>query len=129
MIVGFEDFTVEITPEEQYVVNIIIKRFQTKVGKTNIVTADKIALGLKAHFGIEFKESRIRKMIQYIRLNNLVSGLVATSKGYFVAQSPDEIMDWIDSLKSRENAIRKIREQAEQHIERLNNRNIQQSLF
>ena len=129
MIVGFEDFTVEITPEEQNVVNIIIKRFQTKVGKTNIVTADKIAIGLKAHFGIEFKESRIRKMIQYIRLNNLVSGLVATSKGYFVAQSPDEIMDWIDSLKSRENAIRKIREQAEQHVERLFNRNIQQSLF
>ena len=29
MIVGFEDFTVEISSEEQYVVNIIIKRFET----------------------------------------------------------------------------------------------------
>jgi prefoldin subunit 5 len=68
-------------------------------------------------------------MIQYIRLNNLVPGLVATSKGYFVAQSPDEINDWIESLKSRENAIRKIREQAEQHVQRLNGRHVQQSMF
>lgn len=129
MIKGFEEFTVEITSYEQRVIEIIIKRFQTKMGKINIVTAEQISIGLKGRFGIEFNESRIRKMIQYIRLNNLVSGLIATSKGYFVAQTPDEINDWIESLKSRENAIRKIREQAEQHVERLNNQRVQQSLF
>jgi hypothetical protein len=56
-------------------------------------------------------------MIQYIRLNNLVVGLIATSKGYFVADSIEEIQDWVNSLRSRENAIRSIREVAERQIE------------
>ena len=59
-------------------------------------------------------------MIQYIRLNNLVVGLIATSKGYFVAESIEEIQDWVNSLKSRENAIRSIREMAERQIEIMN---------
>jgi hypothetical protein len=117
MIKTFEEHTVELSPDEQKFVGVIVQRFNTKKGKQHIVTADAIIDGLKTHFGIEFKESRVRKMIQYIRLNNLVVGLIATSKGYFVADSIEEIEDWIDSLKSRENAIRSIREMAERQIE------------
>jgi hypothetical protein len=117
MIKTFEEHTVELSPDEQKFVGVIVQRFNTKKGKQHIVTADAIIDGLKTHFGVEFKESRVRKMIQYIRLNNLVVGLIATSKGYFVADSIEEIEDWIDSLKSRENAIRSIREMAERQIE------------
>jgi DNA-directed RNA polymerase specialized sigma54-like protein len=116
MIKTFEEHTVELSPDEQKFVGVIAQRFNTKKGKQHIVTADAIIDGLKTHFNIEFKESRVRKMIQYIRLNNLVVGLIATSKGYFVADSIEEIEDWIDSLKSRENAIRSIREMAERQI-------------
>lgn len=116
MIKTFEEHTVELSPDEQKFVGVIVQRFNTKKGKQHIVTADGIIDGLKTHFNIEFKESRVRKMIQYIRLNNLVVGLIATSKGYFVADSIEEIEDWIDSLKSRENAIRSIREMAERQI-------------
>lgn len=117
MIKTFEEHTVELSPDEQKFVGVIVQRFNNKKGKQHIVTADAIIDGLKTHFGIEFKESRVRKMIQFIRLNNLVVGLIATSKGYFVADSIEEIEDWIDSLKSRENAIRSIREMAERQIE------------
>jgi DNA-directed RNA polymerase specialized sigma54-like protein len=117
MIKNFEEQTVELTAEEQKFAWIIVQRFNTKKGKQHIVTADAIIDGLKNHFDVEFKESRIRKMIQYIRLNNLVVGLIATSKGYYVADSIEEIEDWINSLKSRENAIRSIRELAERQIE------------
>jgi DNA-directed RNA polymerase specialized sigma54-like protein len=117
MIKNFEEQTVELTAEEQKFAWIIVQRFNTKKGKQHIVTADAIIEGLKNHFDVEFKESRIRKMIQYIRLNNLVVGLIATSKGYYVADSIEEIEDWINSLKSRENAIRSIRELAERQIE------------
>lgn len=117
MIKNFEEHTVELSADEQKYAAIIVQRFNTKKGKQHIVTADMIIEGLKNHLGIEFKESRVRKMIQYIRLNNLVVGLIATSKGYFVADSVEEIQDWVNSLKSRENAIRSIREVAERQIE------------
>lgn len=126
MIKTFEEHTVELSPEEQKYVHVIVQRFNTKKGKEFIVTADAIIEGLKTHFEVEFKESRVRKMIQYIRLNNLVVGLIATSKGYFVAESIEEIEDWINSLRSRENAIRSIREIAERQIEimKINNQPI-----
>jgi len=123
MIKTFEQHTVELSPDEQRFVGIIADRFATKKGKQHIVTAEQIIDGLKRQFNIEFQESRVRKMIQYIRLNNLVIGLIATSKGYFVADSIEEIEDWIDSLKSRENAIRSIREIAERQVQIMKNPN------
>ena len=123
MIKNFEQHTVELSPDEQRFVGVIADRFAAKKGKKHIVTADQIIDGLKRQFNVEFQESRVRKMIQYIRLNNMVIGLIATSKGYFVAESIAEIEDWIDSLKSRENAIRSIREVAEHQIEIMKNPN------
>lgn len=119
MIKGFEEQTHELSADEKYVVEILVKRFETKKGKKNIVTSGQIATGLKAHFGIKFEDSRIRKMIQYIRTNDLVTGLIANSNGYFVAESIDEIQMWVDSLISRENAIREIREIAERNIKQM----------
>lgn len=40
--------------------------------------------------------------------------LVATSKGYYVASSPDELSEYIDSLKGREQAISAVRASMEQ---------------
>lgn len=117
MLKTFEEVTVELNAEEEKFVGIIAKRFELKKGKDNIVTADQIIKGLATHYGITFKESRVRKMIQFIRLNNLVPGLVANSKGYFVTETPQELEDWIESLRSRENAIRHIRETAEKQLQ------------
>jgi hypothetical protein len=129
MINGFDDYTFELTSEEKFVVQTIVKRFNMLKGKRNIVTGEQIRVGLINHLKIDFKESRIRKMIQYIRLNNLVLGLVATSRGYYVAETIDEIQQWVDSLKSRENAIREIREKAERQILEMQNKFQQTSLF
>jgi prefoldin subunit 5 len=129
MINNFEEFTFELTNEEKFVVQTIVKRFNNLKGKRNIVTGEQIRIGIKNNFQIDFTDSRIRKMIQYIRLNNMVMGLVASSKGYYVAESIDEIQQWIDSLKSRENAIREIREMAEKSIEQMKNQFKQTSLF
>jgi hypothetical protein len=129
MINNFEDYTFELTNEEKFVVDTIVKRFNVLKGKRNIVTGEQIRIGINNHLKIDFKESRIRKMIQYIRLNNLVMGLVATSRGYYVAETIDEIQNWVDSLKSRENAIREIREKAERQIFEMQNRFQQTQLF
>lgn len=129
MINNFEEYTFELTNEEKFVVQTIVKRFNTLKGKRNIVTGEQIRIGIKNNLQIDFTDSRIRKMIQYIRLNNMVLGLVASSKGYYVAETIDEIQQWVDSLKSRENAIREIREMAEKQIAEMKSQYKQTSLF
>ena len=54
-------------------------------------------------------ESRVRKVINYIRNNSIIPCLIATNKGYYIATDAKEITDYEDSLKGRESAIRRIR--------------------
>jgi len=133
MIRNFEEITANLTPEEEALVPIIVKRFKDKPGKENVVTNPKMIEGIRIHFGVELTEPRIRKIIQFIRLNNILPGLVGTSKGYFYAENESDIELWIDSMKQRENAIRASREIAEQHLAFLriqkNKVAIQQELF
>jgi hypothetical protein len=129
MIKNFEEFTFELTSEERFVVDTIIRRFENRKGKQNIVTGDQIRDGINKSLNLNFETVRIRKMIQFIRTHDLVTGLIATSKGYYVANTPEEIQDWIDSLISRENSIRRIREVAEQTVRDMRAKNVQTSLF
>jgi hypothetical protein len=129
MIKNFEELTFELTNEERFVVQTMIKRFETLKGKEFIVTGEQIRDGINKNLNLHFDMIRIRKMIQFIRTNDLVAGLIATSKGYYVAKTAEEIEDWIESLKSRENAIRKIREVAEQTVREMKSRTQQTTLF
>jgi hypothetical protein len=129
MIKNFETLTFELTSDEKFVVEKIIKRFENLKGKEFIVTGEQIREGINKNLNMNFDMIRIRKMIQFIRTNDLVAGLIATSKGYYVAKTAEEIEDWIESLKSRENAIRKIREVAEETVRQMKNRIVQTELF
>ena len=50
-----------------------------------------------------------KKLINHIRTNDLIPGLMATSEGYFIASSAAELMEYEESLKNREDAIRAVR--------------------
>ena len=80
MITGFDE-TKELTDDEMGLVPIIVKRFNDKKGKVHIVTNEQIRKGLKANLDIDITEPRVRKIIQYIRVKNLLIGLIATSIG------------------------------------------------
>lgn len=128
MIKNFEEFTVELTTTEHRLIPMMVDRFKTKRGIKNIVTADAMIEAIAKTYGVKLKDTRIRKIIQYIRVNNLVPGLIATSRGYYTAESIGEIMEWIESLKARESAIRQIREVAEHHVHLIQTK-AQQSIF
>ena len=59
--------------------------------------------------GYKISEPRIRKIINYIRNNDMVPCLIANSDGYYVAQSNEEMLTYEDSLLGREEAIRAVR--------------------
>lgn len=128
MIKNFEDFTIELTDAELKLIPMMVDRFSTKRGIKNIVTADTMIAKMDQALGIKMKDTRIRKMIQFIRVNNLVPGLIATSRGYYTAETVAEINQWIESLKARESAIREIREVAERHVHLMETKS-QQQLF
>ena len=95
MIKGFETITADLSQDEVDMVQPIINGLKAKQGKDMAVTGAKIceAMGLAG--------PRLRKMINYIRTNNLLPGLCSTSNGYFVAQNIYEMQDYIISLRQR----------------------------
>lgn len=106
MITGFEEQTKPLTDQEREVfLPPIIKGLRVKVGKEKAVTNRDIVRGLKANCDIKIGEARVRKMINYIRNNDIIPCLIATSKGYYIAEAKDEMLDYIDSLYGRVEAI------------------------
>ena len=95
MLKGFEDITYELTKEEMEKLPIVVKGLQTKIGKQKAVTSTKICDALN------IKGPRLRKMINHIRVNNLLVGLCSSSNGYFIAENEKEINEYIISLKQR----------------------------
>lgn len=110
MINGFEEQTEPLTEyEEQQLLPQIIRGLSLKVGKENAVTNSAIVRGMKANLNLKTTEPRVRKIINHIRTNDLVPCLIATSQGYYVAESEQELKDYEESLLGREEAIRSVR--------------------
>jgi len=105
MINGFEEHTAELTNDEKVLANRLALSLAKKVGKDKAVTNKKMREGIKASWNITLSDAKIRKLINYIRRNGIVNNLIATSKGYYVSESINEVKDYIDSLKQRRNAI------------------------
>ena len=95
MIKGFETITADLSDDELNMVQIVIKGLKVKHGKDKAVTGAVICKALNIN-GV-----RLRKMINYIRINNLIPALCSSSKGYFVANNINELEDYIISLKQR----------------------------
>ena len=113
MITGFESETGALTPyEELTLVPVVVAGLKVKVGKDRAVKNGYICDTLRKK-GYDITEARLRKIINFIRTANLITGLIATSSGYYVASSRKEMRDYADSLMGREAAIRQVRESIE----------------
>lgn len=109
MLKGFETQTEPLNEyEEKELLPVVILGLTYKQGKKHAVTNSHICKRLRNQ-GYKIDSARLRKIINHIRVNNLVIGLMATSNGYYIAESKNELSDYIDSLKGRENAIKAVR--------------------
>jgi len=116
MITSFEDQTHELTQyEKEVLLPLMIAGFKTKVGVERCITNPEICRALKEK-GYEISEPRVRKLVFYIRHNNLVPKLIASSKGYWIATDKTEISTWINSLEGRISALQETLEYAQKMI-------------
>ena len=129
MIKGFTEQTKPLSPYEmEMLVPRIISGLQKVVGKEKAITNSKIVALLKKE-GYKLSEARVRKIINHIRVNGLVERVIATSDGYYIATSEEEMVEYIESLKGREDAIRAVRRSFEMQLESIKRRKTTPSLF
>ena len=95
MLKGFEDITFELTEDEMKKIPSIIKGLSKKRGKDNAITGAKICEAMN------LSGPRLRKIISYLRVNDLILGLCSSQCGYYIANNIDELEDCITSLKQR----------------------------
>jgi hypothetical protein len=100
MIKGFEEYTAVITKEETKLISAFSFMLQFRIGKSDAITNQEIIANFLKD-GIKISAPRIRKLINYIRVHNLVECLCASSDGYYVAHTKQEIDDYILSLQQR----------------------------
>jgi len=121
----FEEYTYELNQYEQEVLlPKFVHGFSTKHGAANAVTNKQIIERMNIKFRntpvYKLNDARVRKLINYIRTHNLIPGLMASSKGYYISDNPAEIEKYIRSLQGREHAIRQVRKSMQDYLQTLN---------
>ena len=114
MISGFEAETKALTPREMNAANCLSNFFDNMPTGLPIRSVKLIGY-LKAN-GYIVNGGRLRKIINYIRINGLVKGLLASHEGYYKAQSIKQVLDYTEGLKGRAKAINRVAEILEINI-------------
>lgn len=122
MITNFENETKDLNPQEKGVALKIAETLRKKIGKRNVVTSRVIIEGMTKHFELPFKigGARLRKMINWIRINDVVPNLVATANGYYVAETKEELDTYIQSLEERSSAIQAVADKLKEQGKKFN---------
>lgn len=122
MIESFYNETKPLTEyEKAALLPVMVNCLSKHIGEGQAITNGKMCEALNGK-GYNVNETRIRKLINHIRINGLVKCLVATSKGYFVATNAHELNSHISSLKGREDAIKTVRNALMEQLEDLDNK-------
>lgn len=117
MIAGFEEITYELTNDEKQLAERLAYVLSSRVGVKNAITSEQIIKGFKSHYNVTLKSPRVRKMINYIRVNFLVKNLVANSRGYYIENDAEKIDKYIESLLQRAVAIKEVANSFKLNIE------------
>ncbi len=105
MINGFIEQTKELTKEEFIISGFIIGILKNKLGAENAITSKELIYDLYYFHNIKINDARIRKIINYIRIECKLLNLIATSKGYYTEGNQDKIDTYVESLYQRAGAI------------------------
>lgn len=106
MLPGFEEETAPLNDfEKATILPWMIDVLKTAVSEEWAITNGDIAVKYKFDFNKYLGAARIRKIINHIRMNDLILCLVASSKGYWIEHHEERLLEYIDSLHSRASII------------------------
>lgn len=120
MLIGFDSITYELTDyERKTIVPVLVEKLKTCKGVAQAATNGQLMTHLTQRGLPGISEARIRKLINYVRNQHLINALIATSKGYFVASCPEEVLRYIESLEGRGAAIHALTAAMKQDYQRM----------
>lgn len=109
MIKGFEEYTKDLSDyERDTLLPLMVAATRSKIGKASAIKNITAVQKLR-EAGYIITPARFRKIMHVIRVSGMVPGVVATSKGYYIATSSQELEDYIISLDQRINHIQNLR--------------------
>lgn len=94
--------------EQNILLPILVKTLKTKKGESSAITAKQIVEGLQS-YGVKLNLTNVFRTIYYIRMNDLIVGLMGSKSGYYVISSEEDFIKYENLLLSREVAVRKVR--------------------
>lgn len=111
MVKNFESLTHELTENEEQIITYITPSLVSRRGAQSAINNAFICrqvndrIKSREYKAIEetfvLTDVRLRKIIHEIRVRNIIPLLVSNSKGYFVAQTEEEVEATIDSMEQR----------------------------
>jgi hypothetical protein len=104
MVIGFEEYTASLSEGEVAIAEWLATELPKYVGKKKAVSNHRIRWILFEKHGI-VTPARVRKLINYIRINCLVANLIANNAGYYVAETQEEVETYVHSLRQRAASI------------------------
>jgi hypothetical protein len=99
MITNFETITRELDANEVRLLPIVIAGMKAHRGRDNAITGAEICRKVEG-----LTEPRLRKIVNHIRQNAILP-VIATSKGYYMADCAEDVIGQIKSLQDRIDAI------------------------
>lgn len=103
---GFEDITHELTVfEKEKLLPLLVAKLVTHTGKKNAIKNAQLRQYIVDRGHKDIHEPRIRKIAEYIRQKYLLENLIAGRKGYYIAENPEEVKEWLDTMRQRRNAL------------------------
>ena len=118
MIKNFERQTCKLSDYEQKILlPAVLEILQSCIGKSKAVTNKKMI----RHHLTKYAANpvRLRKVLHYIRTEGLIMGLMATSKGYYIAEARKELEDYLNSLDGRIAAQLSLRNNINEQMEKM----------
>lgn len=94
--------------EQNVLLPILMNGLEMKKGKVNAVTGKQILHGLR-NSGLRVGERQVYRLINHIRTNDLIVGLMASYNGYYITSNEQELIDYEENLLARETAFREVR--------------------
>lgn len=101
MITGFEEYTCDLTGyEKEELLPSIVQSMKKYKGEGHAIK-NVIAVKALQSKGYKISEARFRKLMHIIRTSGMIEGIVATSKGYYIAQTEEEWSSYLKSINER----------------------------
>lgn len=131
MIESHPVLTDKISDDEKKLIPLLISLLAQHVGKQQAITSFALMDLLNRYirqqapgeYGQRFKVAgaRLRKMINHIRVNNMLRGLCGHESGYFRAETTDELRMAINSLEARASAIQAVADALKNDLDNIEN--------